>query len=41
LTQQSGSNSSSDITALRREMEQLRRDVSSSRTVPNNRNRNN
>ena len=41
LTQQSGSNSSSDITALRREMEQLRRDVSSSRTVTNNRNRNN
>ena len=41
LTQQSGSNSSSDITVLRREMEQLRRDVSSSRTVPNNRNRNN
>jgi membrane protease subunit HflK len=41
LTQQSGGNSSSDITDLRREMEQLRRDVSSSRTVPNNRNRNN
>lgn len=41
LTQQNGSNSNSDITALRREMEQLRRDVSSSRTVTNNRNRNN
>ena len=42
LTQQSGSNASNlDITALRREMEQLRRDVSSSRTNINNRNRSN
>lgn len=42
LTQQSGSNASNvDVTALRREMEQLRRDVSSSRTNINNRNRNN
>ncbi|MDA8953519.1 FtsH protease activity modulator HflK [Pseudomonadales bacterium] len=42
LTQQSGSNASDvDITALRREMEQLRRDVSSSRTNINNRNRSN
>ena len=42
LTQQSGSNASNvDVTALRREMEQLRRDVSSSRTNINNRNRSN
>ena len=42
LTQQSGSNASNlDITALRREMEQLRRDVSSSRTNINNRSRSN
>ncbi|MDB2646294.1 FtsH protease activity modulator HflK [Pseudomonadales bacterium] len=42
LTQQSGSNASDlDITALRREMEQLRRDVSTSRTNINNRNRSN
>lgn len=42
LTQQSGSNASNlDITALRREMEQLRRDVSSSRTSINNRSRSN
>lgn len=42
LTQQSGSNASNlDVTALRREMEQLRRDVSSSRTNINNRSRSN
>ena len=42
LTQQSDSNASNvDVTALRREMEQLRRDVSSSRTNINNRNRSN
>lgn len=42
LTQQNGSNASNvDITALRREMEQLRRDVSSSRSITNNRNRSN
>lgn len=42
LTQQSGCNASNvDVTALRREMEQLRRDVSSSRTNINNRNRSN
>ncbi len=42
LTQQSGSNASNvDVTALRREMEQLRRDVSSSRININNRNRSN
>ena len=42
LTQQSGSNASNvDVTALRREMEQLSRDVSSSRTNINNRNRSN
>ena len=42
LTQQSGSNASNvDVTALRLEMEQLRRDVSSSRTNINNRNRSN
>ena len=42
LTQQSGSNASNvDITALRREMEQLRRDVSGSRSAPSNRSRSN
>jgi|TARA_B110000977_G_scaffold98106_1_gene129123 membrane protease subunit HflK len=42
LTQQSGSNASNvDITNLRREMEQLRRDVGSSRSSSNNRTRSN
>jgi len=42
LTQQSGSNASNvDITDLRREMEQLRRDVSGSRSAPSNRSRSN
>ena len=42
LTQQSGSNAPNlDITALRREREQLRRDVSSCRTNINNRSRSN
>jgi membrane protease subunit HflK len=42
LTQQSGSNASNvDITALRREMEQLRLDVSGSRSSSSNRSRSN
>jgi len=43
LTQQSGGNngSSNDIIALRREMEQLRRDVGNGRSSSNNRNRSN